>query len=94
LPYVTNITCPGRDDTAFPPRRRNIIQPYAIEVRKQEADVTDIRRAYRPKPLKEILFYVFGAAVVCALIFYLVSLTILPQETSNLAPPVLTSRLR
>ena len=56
--------------------------------------MTDIRRAYRPKPLKEILFYVFGAAVVCALIFYLVSLTILPQETSNLAPPVLTSRLR
>jgi hypothetical protein len=56
--------------------------------------LTDIREGHPPRPIKDVLFYVFGAAVFCAIVFYIVSLTVLPEDTSSLKPPTITSRLR
>jgi hypothetical protein len=57
-------------------------------------DVSNIKEDYRPTPFKDILFYILGAAIVCSVGFYIVSLTALSRDTSNLTPPIVMSRLR
>jgi hypothetical protein len=53
-----------------------------------------MREGHRQGPIKDVLFYVFGAAVFCAIVFYIASLTVLPEDPSSLKPPTMTSRLR
>ena len=50
----------------------------------RERAMPDVRENYRSGPLKDVLFYVLGAASVCAVGFHIVSLTTLSQDTSKL----------